>query len=554
METIVKSPYEGHQTAEIGEFLFEYMQSLIDSAGPEENGSIEGEPEQRKGPVNEAMEVFGRTHFKSVLETNRRITDSGILYASDWINGFIKESNCGRLPKELLLLCLRDHRIARGASSATKHIVKDLEAWGIVLNALRLWKLKGKYPSLARCNNVHFFKKRPNHCFKCILFLARAATCMKYLEWKFLEISDDTSLKTKIYACLGILESCVVIEERETMTRKRPMPSAKPVVDVGDLDCERNRYLHHNTCSSSDQLRTMDTGEKYSTNGRNDLSRRLRCKDCKIVGVTFYPPAPKKTQTQNKHHLEKSGSDLSCRLRSKNCKIVGVTFLPEPKKTRDTAENKEDKSPVQQITTSAKPIQPKKKEAPFSHALFATSKSSTSKISNQTKVVHVPRTFALATKSHSPPYVSDSSSTHSGSNNSSNFWYPVDKNELILSPIQIEMAWLVEESLYCHRSTKVNWVFMMKYASPVLQSELRRILDVFACSDEQVFAKFLHNGIEAKRFTVLRREIKRKLLKKFVRARMQEILPRLRMANHPLRLQKIKHSKINQATGAALAK
>ena len=545
MEDIVKSPYEGQTTAEVGEFLFQYMQSVINST---RTASGNGQQQPREGPVDEALEVFGGKYTKIIRETSRRIASSGLLYTSEWTDGIIEDSNCGRLPKELLLLCLCDHRIARGDSGYTKRIVKDLQAWGIVSNALRLWKLKKKYPGLARCDNIHWFKKRPNNCFKCILFLARAVTCMKYLEWKFLEIADNTSLKAKIYACLDILESCVVVAEKKT-SRKRPMPTAMPVVEAGDLDCERSQEsLQHNTSTSSggDEIQTKGAGENSSKNEVIDLSRRLRCKDSKIIEIVFHPPAPKKAPTLDHSIVKKNRSDLSSRLRDKNCKIVEITFHPEPKE-------QDVKSPVQHGATSgAKSIPPKEKQQPFSHALFATTKSHDNKITNQTKVVDVPKSFALATKSHLPPYVSDSSSMHSGSNNS-NFWYPVEKDEVILSPVQIEMAWLVEESMYCRRSTKVDWVFMMKYASPALQIELRRISDVIACNDEQVFARLLHNGIEAKRFMILRREIKRKLLQKVVRTRMQGILPRLRMANHPLRLKKqqLKLNADNDATAGA---
>ncbi len=539
MGAIVKSPYEGQATAEVGEFLFEYMQSMID---PKRAASTNGQQPRREGPRDEALEVFGRKRTKIIRETSRRIVSSGLLYTSGWTDGLIADSNCGRLPKELLLLCLCGHRIARSDTIGSKRIVKDLEAWKIVSDALSLWKVKRKYPGLARCDNIHWFKKRPNQCFKCILFLARAVTCMKYLEWKFLDIADDSALKSKIYACLDILESCVVVEEKKKTTRKRPMPTAKPVVEAGDLDCERNQeYLQHNTSSSSNQVQTRGTGENDLKDEGSDLSRRLRCKDSKIVEVVFLPPAPKKTTTLDNSDWKKSGSDLSRRLRSKSCEVVGITFLPEPKKPgEETTETIDDNSHVQQIaTSSAVPIPPKKKQMPFSHALFATAKSHDHKITNQTKVVDVPKSFGFATKPHLPPYVSDCSSMHSGSNsNNPNFWYPVDKNEVILSPVQIELAWLVEESMYCQRSTKVDWVFMMKYASPTLQIELRRISDVIACNDELIFSKLLLNGIEAKRFTILRREIKRKLLQKVIRTRMQGILPRLRRANHPLRLKK----------------
>jgi len=117
-----------------------------------------------------------------------------------------------------------------------------------------------------------------------------------------------------------------------------------------------------------------------------------------------------------------------------------------------------------------------------------------------------------------------------------NFWCPVDPNELILNAVQIEMAWLVEESMYCGRKSNTDWVFVMEHASPALQIELRRIPDVIGGNnDEEIFAKLMDDGsLAEKRFLFLRREIRRKLLKNVVRVCMQAIVPKLRKATHPL--------------------
>ena len=560
LERIIKSPYERGNSAEVGERLFEYTQSLIDPERGLGSGSGSTDRKSEEGPSDEAIEVFGKDQAKIILETSRRVSLSGMLYACGWTDGIMYDGyNCGRLQKELLLLCLCDHRIANGDNYGTKCIVKDLDVWKMVSDALSLWNLKEKFPRLAQCDNINSFERRRNHCFKCIIFLARAMTCMKYLEWNFLAISDDTSLKTKIYACLGILESSVtIVEQKKKVAKKLLVQKAKPVTEGSTLGSRFSKCLIHNTNNSNEKLGNMPINgsnlchdKDYKKYDGSDLSRRLRCKDSKIVGIRFHsePLKSRRTTDMAKEHdpghedkskefiehkkksLKSNSSDLSRRLRCKDSKIVGIRFHSEPLKSRRTTDMAKEHDPSPE-DKSKEPVQPKKKESKFSHALFDTTRST------DTKFVNVPKTFALGTKDKLPTYVSDGSSMQSGPSDS-NFWYPVDKKEFILNSIQIEMAWLVEESMYCRRNTKVDWIYLMKYASPALQSKLRQISDVVGPNDEEIIRRLLQSGIEFKRFAVLRIEIKRKLLKSVVRTRMEGILPRLRMASHPLRRKKM---------------
>lgn len=194
-------------------------------------------------------------------------------------------------------------------------------------------------------------------------------------------------------------------------------------------------------------------------------------------------------------------------------------------------------SPLHAHTSS---ILPEKKATGFSHVLSDTKNNSSHETEEQ-KFVNVPKEFAFARNRDIPSYVSDGSSMYSSATDP-NFWYPVDPDELILNSLQIEVAWLVEESMYCNRNrnTNVDWVFAMKYASPALQIALRHINDVDGNNVEENLAKLFQNGIEIKRFVVVRREVRRKLLKNLVRTRMQGIIPKLRKATHPLRLQKMR--------------
>jgi len=488
MEQIDKSPYEGRESAEVGEHLFEYMESVMD---PDRNSDS---TDAKRGPHDEAIEVFGSDQARTILETNRHVSSSGILYACGWSDGIIMGRHCGYLEKELLLLCLCDHRIARSDAAGTKIIVKDLNIWKIVSSALRRWKLKKKYPRLTRCDGISSFKTKQNDCFKCIIFLARVATCIKYLEWNILRIPDDTSLKQKIFACFDILESNATVNPKKKARKKRA------------LDSPIETSQHHNCNKTS--LPAQDLDHNRNKNSQSELSQRLRRKSCKIARIEFHPE-PK---------TKKGALDVT--RTTKN--------MPNPAS----------------VYTNKESIQPESKTTLFSHALLASAKLNSSQTTKEPKLVDVPKSFELAAKHNLPSYVSDGSSMHSGSNDP-NFWFPVDKEELILNSLQIETAWLVEESMYCQRSTKIDWLFMLKYASPTLQIELRRISDIVGSNDEDALASLLHNAIEAKRFVVLRREIKRKLLKSVVRTRMQGILPRLRMATHPLRRKKLKSKPMN---------
>jgi len=551
LERIVQSPYEVNGSAEIGEYLFEYTQSLMD---PERGlGSVVRKlDEGPSGPSDEAIEVFGERQAESIIETSRLISASGILYGCEWTEGVIRGVRCGRLEKDLLLMCLSDHRITRTDAFGMKHVIKDLGLWKMVFDALYRWKMEEKYPGLARCKSINSFKKKQTQSFKCIFFLARAVTCMKYLEWDFPAIADNASLKMKMNDCFGILENLVTVSQKKEAPKKVPImkaaPVATPIANLGILD------------STQENGRLMDASiapvfAPLDHFGLNDLSHRLRSTDSRIVRFSF-PSEPKEhnaTRIPNISrplgkdglHKKRSIDKLSsCGLPKKQKPRFSHVLFDTKKSSSSTRfpEN-HDKGNPSAIHTNQKCIDLNKKPTAISHALFDM-KNNCSQNTDERKFVDMPKMFALDTKHDLLPYVSDGSSMHSGSMDP-NYWYPVDPEELILNPLQIEMAWLCEETIYCNRNTNIDWIFVMKYASPTVQIELRQIPDVIGTNcDEETLAELLFGGIEAKRFTVFRREVRRKLLQNNVRTRMQGILPRLRKATHPLRLQKMRLRKM----------
>ena len=557
MERIVQSPYECNESAEVGEYLFEYTQSLMDP----ERGLGSAFRTLDEGPSDEAIEVFGEKQAKSIIETSRLVSASGILFGCEWTEGVIRGVRCGRLEKDLLLLCLSDHRITRTDASGMKHVIKDLGLWKIVFDALSRWKMEEKYPGLARCNSINSFKKKQTQSFKCIFFLARAVTCMKYLEWDFPAIADNASLKIKMNDCFGILENIVTLSQKKEAPKKVPIMKAAPVANLGILGSTHKKWLPNNSHNNNNNdnngngrltdafivpvfapLDHFGYNDDKTNDSDSDLSHRLRSKDSRIVRFNFFSEAKEDNATRipniSRLHKKRSIDKLSsCGIPQKQKPRFSHVLSATKKSSRSTSfsDNHEEGNP-NDIHTNQKVIDPNKKATAFSHALFDM-KNNCSQNTAERKLVDMPKHFALDTNHDLQPCVSDGSSMHSGSMGS-NYWYPVDPEELILNPFQIEMAWLCEESVYCTRNTNIDWIFVMKYASPTVQMELRQIQDVIGTTcDEETLAELLFGGIEAKRFTAFRREVRRKLLQNNVRTRMQGILPRLRKATHPLRLQ-----------------
>jgi len=517
---IRKSPYEGNESAEVGEHLFEYIKSLIDP----EKGLGSTFWRTGGGPSGSAIKVFGEEQAGIIQKTNRYIAASGILYGCGWTEGMVQGWSCGRLEKDLLLISLLDHRIARSGIPALKHVIKDLDARKIFSHALFRWNLNGKYPRLARCDNINSFKKKQIQCFKCILFIARAATCMKYLDCDFRAILDDTSLISKLYASLDILENQLpVVNQEKKMSKKVTPRNTIPIPNFGIIGPDI----------------ITDNNESHVENHDNDLNRRLKSNDCNIVRIHFHSePGKKKRKKRRTSDTKKENvvTDIVTSMTNISSSVSDNDF--KKKRTHN------------KISSFHMQKKRKKPKRAFTHALVDI-KNGTSQNTHEQKVVDVPKDFELTANFDLPSHISDGSSMYSESSSDPNFLYPVDREELILNSFQIETAWLVEENMYCNRSTNVDWDFVMNYASPALRDELRQIPYVGENDDEETLAKLFHNGIEAKRFLIVRREVRRKLLKNVVRKRMQDIVPRLRKATHPLRLQNMQLKRMAASFEAA---
>jgi hypothetical protein len=143
------------------------------------------------------------------------------------------------------------------------------------------------------------------------------------------------------------------------------------------------------------------------------------------------------------------------------------------------------------------------------------------------------------------------SGTESVADTAKDFWVPEENEEMILDRHETEIAWLLEESLYCTRVRGIDWNFIWKYASPMLKVHLRKTSP--SDGDDQAernrddsvaLGKLvrLHDFLVKLRFDVVRRDIRKRLLHNDCRLPMIDVVPKLRRATHPLRFVKQKQA------------
>jgi hypothetical protein len=124
---------------------------------------------------------------------------------------------------------------------------------------------------------------------------------------------------------------------------------------------------------------------------------------------------------------------------------------------------------------------------------------------------------------------------HDTQDNDGGYWYPVDPDETILNPTEIEFAWLLEECLYCFRKWNTDFSFVLKYASPHLKIKLRELPPADGLEAGSHQAEFIRNLVRLDepsvemRFFNFRRELRSKLLNGEVRARMETVLQNERL-------------------------
>eukprot|EP00980_Cylindrotheca_fusiformis_P009495 scaffold2076_cov106-Cylindrotheca_fusiformis.AAC.4 len=225
MDVIRVSPYEGNSNAEREVKLFEDLKHLL----------AEGNKKTET--------IFGAVNAPLLVKSYAEIDQSGMVYSQEWVDGILRGSNVGILPKDLLLLCLISSRLAKVDEFLMAGLTRDLEVFKIVKEALKEWDLEDEYKRIAGTSdslkNFTFNGKR-RQCFKCEIFVARAYSCYKAFGCK----GDlEKSLLSKVRTCLDIMESRLPVPKRKDSKKRKksienpppaePMPVVSaPIVDV----------------------------------------------------------------------------------------------------------------------------------------------------------------------------------------------------------------------------------------------------------------------------------------------------------------------------------
>jgi len=236
MSEIIKSPYEGNECAEVGEDCFEEFRGLMDCS-------------ETNGTINHGMvALVGDKLARDLCNAHHEIGKSGMLYSSNWKEGKIRDSDFGWIPKRQLLLCLHEHRFAKGDIIVLQAMTKNLDCAKLVLEAMKLWNLIDAYPNLASNKNEETFVFGVQRvlCCKCQIFVARAFATLQILN-KTENVQQ--SLTKKIKACLRIMNEHVRVNQIELARmrkkadkkRKALQPSSSESPDMEARKRERSR-------------------------------------------------------------------------------------------------------------------------------------------------------------------------------------------------------------------------------------------------------------------------------------------------------------------------
>jgi hypothetical protein len=137
MEIIVKSPYEPGSHAEKGETIFEDMQNVLKG--------VEDRPSQS------AITMFGMRNALCLLRANALIDISGMVYSQEWSNGNIRGITVGKIPSELLLLCLVPQRFAKTNELLLSGLCRDMKIYDLVNKAIDEWGVQEEYKLVCFC-------------------------------------------------------------------------------------------------------------------------------------------------------------------------------------------------------------------------------------------------------------------------------------------------------------------------------------------------------------------------------------------------------------------
>ena len=278
MSEIIKSPYEGNECAEVGEDCFEEFRLLTDCS-------------QTDNATNPGMvALVGDKLARDLCSARQEIGKSGMLYSANWKEGKIRDSDFGWIPKRQLLLCLHEHRFAKGDVVVLQAVTKNLDCTKLVLEAMKLWDLMDCYPNLASNKNEESFTFGLQRvlCYKCQIFVARAFATLQILN-KTEGIQQ--SLTKKINRCLGIMNKHVRVNQIELARMRKKALKRKaleaPCSEEPEMMTSRSPRSRKSENSSSRAKSASPRGPKSrgprsrdptSTSGAKKPTRKRRRK------------------------------------------------------------------------------------------------------------------------------------------------------------------------------------------------------------------------------------------------------------------------------------
>lgn len=68
-----------------------------------------------------------------------------MVYSQEWQNGNIRGNQVGKIPKNLLLLCLVSKRFGKAQDLLLSGLTRDLEVSNVVQEAIHEWKIAGNF-------------------------------------------------------------------------------------------------------------------------------------------------------------------------------------------------------------------------------------------------------------------------------------------------------------------------------------------------------------------------------------------------------------------------
>lgn len=276
MSKFSKSPYEGNECAEVGEDCFEEFRTLMDCS-------------ETDGKVNPRMETLvGDKLARDICNAHREIGKSGMLYSANWKEGKIRDSDFGWIPKRQLLLCLHEHRFAKGNVIVLQAVTKNLDCSKLVLEAMKLWDLMDAYPNLASNKNeeTFVFGSLKVSSFKCQIFVARAFATLQILN-KTEGIQQ--SLTKKIKACLDIMNKHVRANpvelariRKKAKKRKASQATRKEEPNIVDRKSQSSRSKKYkksgNSRSKVESSKDPISKDKSSASGATKIMHKRRRK------------------------------------------------------------------------------------------------------------------------------------------------------------------------------------------------------------------------------------------------------------------------------------